>query len=81
KNGRPAIDYSIEGGHPTYISSLDGRVRGVAGGSMVRAHQSGISDVGPRSAHIGGLDYAAFTETVAINGPGVECLAPKDGGP
>ncbi|MFS1150610.1 hydantoinase/oxoprolinase family protein, partial [Enterococcus faecalis] len=60
KNGRPAIDYSIVGGHPTYISSLDVRVLGVAGGSMVRANQSGIIDVGPRSAHIAGLDYAVF---------------------
>ena len=30
---------------------------------MVRANQSGIIDVGPRSAHIAGLDYAVFTET------------------
>ena len=36
KDGRPAIDYSNVGGHRTYISSLDVRVLGVAGGSMVR---------------------------------------------
>ena len=31
KDGRPAIDYSIVGGHRTYISSLDVRVLGVGG--------------------------------------------------
>ena len=61
KDGRPAIDYSIVGGHRTYISSLDVRVLGVAGGSMVRADKSGVKDVGPRSAHIAGMDYAVFT--------------------
>ena len=54
KNGRPAIDYSIVGGHKTYISSLDVRVLGCAGGSMVRLNKSGVIDVGPRSAHIAG---------------------------
>lgn len=46
KNGRPTIDYSIVGGHATYISSLDVRILGVAGGSMVRADKNGIIDVG-----------------------------------
>ncbi|MGX7199348.1 hydantoinase/oxoprolinase family protein [Enterococcus nangangensis] len=81
KNGRPAIDYSIVGGHPTYISSLDVRVLGVAGGSMVRADKSGIVDVGPRSAHIAGLDYAVFTDTDKIVGPKVEFFSPKPGDP
>ena len=81
KNGRPAIDYSIVGGHPTYISSLDVRVLGVAGGSMVRANQVGIIDVGPRSAHIAGLDYAVFTPTEEIKGPKVVFFSPKEGDP
>lgn len=81
KNGRPAIDYSIVGGHPTYISSLDVRVLGVAGGSMVRANQAGIIDVGPRSAHIAGLDYAVFTPTEEIKGPKVVFFSPKEGDP
>ena len=42
KDGRPAIDYSVVGGHRTYISSLDVRVLGVAGGSMVRADKNGV---------------------------------------
>lgn len=81
KNGRPAIDYSIVGGHSTYISSLDVRVLGVAGGSMVRANKDGIIDVGPRSAHIAGLDYAVFTDTEKIKGPEVEFFSPKKGDP
>lgn len=81
KNGRPAIDYSIVGGHPTYISSLDVRVLGVAGGSMVRANKQGIIDVGPRSAHIAGLDYSVFTDTDKIKGPTVEFFSPKPGDP
>lgn len=81
KNGRPAIDYSIVGGHATYISSLDVRVLGVAGGSMVRANKQGVVDVGPRSAHIAGLDYAVFTDTDKIIGPKVEFFSPKAGDP
>ncbi|WP_394523728.1 hydantoinase/oxoprolinase family protein [Lacrimispora sp. JR3] len=81
KNGRPAIDYSIVGGHPTYISSLDVRVLGVAGGSMVRANKQGIIDVGPRSAHIAGLDYSVFTDTEKIKNPTVEFFSPKPGDP
>jgi N-methylhydantoinase A/oxoprolinase/acetone carboxylase beta subunit len=81
KNGRPAIDYSIVGGHPTYISSLDVQVLGVAGGSMVRANKNGIVDVGPRSAHIAGLDYSVYTDIDKIKGPKVEFFSPKAGDP
>lgn len=81
KNGRPAIDYSIVGGHPTYVNSLDVRVLGVAGGSMIRANKSGVVDVGPRSAHIGGLDYSVFTDPDKIKGAQVEFFSPKPGDP
>ena len=81
KNGRPAIDYSIVGGHKTYISSLDVRVLGVAGGSMVRANKNGVVDVGPRSAHIAGMDYAVFTDEAEIVNPQVELFSPKKGDP
>ena len=66
KNGRPTVNYSIIGGHRTYISSLDVRVLGVAGGSLVRANHNQLVDVGPRSAHIAGLEYAAFTPAEEI---------------
>jgi N-methylhydantoinase A len=81
KNGRPAIDYSIVGGHSTYISSLDVRVLGVAGGSVVRANKNGVVDIGPRSAHIAGMDYAVFTDESEIVNPTVEFFSPKKGDP
>lgn len=81
KNGRPAIDYSVVGGHRTYISSLDVRVLGVAGGSMIRVNKSGVHDVGPRSAHIAGLDYAGFTDEDEIVEPRLEFFSPKEGDP
>ena len=81
KNGRPGIDYSIVGGHRTYINSLDVRVLGVAGGSMVRASKTGVADVGPRSAHIAGMDYAVFTPEEEIVDPQVELFSPKEGDP
>ncbi len=81
KNGRPTVDYSIVGGHRTYISSLDVRVLGVAGGSMVRVANGKIVDVGPRSAHIAGLPYAAFTPEAEIVEPEVEFVKPKPDDP
>ena len=62
RNGRPTVKYARVGGHETYVSSLDVRVIGIAGGSMVRAAAARLVDVGPRSAHIAGLPYAAFAE-------------------
>lgn len=81
KNGRPAVDYSIVGGHSTYISSLDVRVLGIAGGSMVRANKSGIVDVGPRSAHIAGMSYSVYTPEEEIVEPELEFFSPKKGDP
>ena len=81
KNGRPAVDYSIIGGHPTYVNSLDVRVLGVAGGSMVRASKEEIVDVGPRSAHIAGMPYAVYTPIEEIEDPQVEFFKPKEGDP
>lgn len=81
KNGRPAVDYSIVGGHSTYINSLDVRVLGVAGGSMVRASKDGVVDVGPRSAHIAGMPYAVYTPIDEIEDPQLELFSPKQGDP
>lgn len=81
KNGRPAIDYSVVGGHRTYISSLDVQVTGCAGGSMVRIDKTGVKDVGPRSAHIAGLEYAVYSEPDEIEDPQLELFSPKPGDP
>ena len=81
KNGRPAIDYSMVGGYRTYISSLDVRVEGCAGGSMIRLSKDKVADVGPRSAHIAGLDYSVFTPLEEIEEPTLELFSPKPGDP
>lgn len=81
KNGRPAIDYSVVGGHRTYISSLDVQVTGCAGGSMVRIDKTGVKDVGPRSAHIAGLEYAVYSDPDEIEDPQLELFSPKPGDP
>ena len=81
KNGRPTINYAVVGGHRTSISSLDVRVLGVAGGSMVRISDGKLMDVGPRSAHIAGLGYSAFTPEEEIEDAVIEFVQPKPGDP
>jgi N-methylhydantoinase A/oxoprolinase/acetone carboxylase beta subunit len=77
KNGRPMTKYVEIGGHRTYLNSLDVRVLGVAGGSMVRVRERKIIDVGPRSAHIAGLSYSAFALPEDIVDPEVIFIRPK----
>jgi N-methylhydantoinase A len=81
RNGRPTVKYARVGGHETYVSSLDVRVIGIAGGSMVRARDRKLVDVGPRSAHIAGLPYAAFARPEDIIEPTIEFFQPKAGDP
>ncbi len=81
KNGRPAVDYSIIGGHRTYVNSLDVRVLGVAGGSMIRAKKGAIVDVGPRSAHIANMGYACFTEPELFEGAELYYIKPRENDP
>lgn len=81
KNGRPGVDYAKIGGHDTYISSLDVRILGCAGGSMVRINDKEVVDVGPRSAHIAGCEYACFTPEEEIVNPQIEMVSPKQGDP
>lgn len=82
KDGQPAISYSSIGGHRTYVNSLDVRVTGIAGGSMVRANDSSIIDVGPRSAHIAGLEYAAFvSDDTLFDGAKIVSVKPTETDP
>ncbi|MFB5629580.1 MAG: hydantoinase/oxoprolinase family protein [Nitrosarchaeum sp.] len=62
KNGKPEIRYVTVKDHPTCIRSMDVRILGVAGGSMVGLAKNRISHVGPRSAHIAGLKYSCFAD-------------------
>lgn len=81
KNGRPGVDYAKIGGHDTYINSLDVRILGCAGGSMVRISDKAVVDVGPRSAHIAGCEYACFMPEEEIEDPQIELVSPKQGDP
>jgi N-methylhydantoinase A len=81
RNGRPTVKYARVGGHETYVSSLDVRVIGIAGGSMIRAREGRLIDVGPRSAHIAGLPYAAFAKPEDIIDPKIEFFRPKSDDP
>jgi N-methylhydantoinase A len=77
RNGRPTVKYARVGGHETYVNSLDVRVIGIAGGSMVRVRDGKLVDVGPRSAHIAGLPYAAFARPEDIIDPTIELFQPR----
>jgi N-methylhydantoinase A/oxoprolinase/acetone carboxylase beta subunit len=81
RNGKPTVKYAKVGGHDTYVNSLDVRVIGIAGGSMVRVGNGEIVDVGPRSAHIAGLAYAAFANPEFMQKPVAELFKPGAGDP
>lgn len=72
RNGRPALSYVRVASHATALRSVDVRVIGVAGGSMLRVRRGlfglGVHGVGPRSAHIAGLPYACFLAPDELRG-------------
>ncbi|MFM7534617.1 MAG: hydantoinase/oxoprolinase family protein, partial [Acidimicrobiales bacterium] len=79
--GRPALSYVQVASHATALRSVDVRVVGVAGGSMLRVRRGRVLGVGPRSAHIAGLAYACFTPAEAFEGARFDLIAPKVGDP
>jgi N-methylhydantoinase A len=81
KDGRPEVRYVTIMQHPTCIRSLDVRVAGVAGGSLVRWSGRKITDVGPRSAHIAGLPYSCFATPEELEGGQIITFRPKEGDP
>ena len=81
KNGKPEVKYVTIMDHPTCIKSLDVRVVGIAGGSLVRWSGKKITDVGPRSAHISGLRYSCFAEAQELEGGQIVTFMPKEGDP
>lgn len=82
RNGHPALSYVQVGRHATALRSVDVRVIGAAGGSMLRVRRRRVYGVGPRSAHIAGLKYASFAPpgTFAAGGRAVE-FAPNSDDP
>ena len=82
RNGRPALSYVRVASHATALRSVDVRVVGVAGGSMVRIRRGRVHGIGPRSAHIAGLRYASFTDPAELVGAHrCELVAPLPGDP
>jgi N-methylhydantoinase A/oxoprolinase/acetone carboxylase beta subunit len=79
QNGRPIVTFGQVGGHRVYLRTLDVRTVGVAGGSMPRVKKSRLIEVGPRSAHIAGLRYEAFTENIGSVRP--TTIRPRPGDP
>ncbi|MDR0656729.1 MAG: hydantoinase/oxoprolinase family protein [Treponema sp.] len=76
QNGKVMTKYAKIGGHSTYITSLDINTVGIAGGSVIRIKDNKIADVGPRSAHIAGLDYAIFADLEILRAAKVENFRP-----
>ena len=85
KSGRPVLSYVRVLDHTTCVRSLDVRVAGVAGGSLIRVGKrmgrAKLLDVGPRSAHIAGLPYACFASQDDILDSAPRLIAPKPGDP
>jgi N-methylhydantoinase A len=86
RRGQPQMRPARVGGHRTMLRTLDVRTLAIAGGSIPRlapgGHGSGaLRDVGPRSAHIAGLGYAAFTEAEALVGARAIAISPLRGDP
>jgi N-methylhydantoinase A/oxoprolinase/acetone carboxylase beta subunit len=81
KEGRVATRYAEIGGHPTFLSSLDVRTVGIGGGSLIRMSGGKVSDVGPRSAHIAGLDYCCYAAPEALSDARLVLDSPFAGDP
>jgi N-methylhydantoinase A/oxoprolinase/acetone carboxylase beta subunit len=77
KDGKPEIRYVTVKDHPTCIRSMDVRILGVAGGSMVGLDKNRISHVGPRSAHIAGLRYSCFADPEDLKTGKIIMIKPK----
>ncbi|MCY4491244.1 MAG: methylhydantoinase [Thaumarchaeota archaeon] len=78
KNGRPEFKYVTIRDHPTCVRSMDVRVLGVAGGSMVNMQNNRVWRVGPRSAHIAGLKYACFAEPDVLRAGKIVMIKPRE---
>jgi N-methylhydantoinase A/oxoprolinase/acetone carboxylase beta subunit len=78
KNGKPEVRYVTIKDHPTCIRSMDVRILGVAGGSMIKLKDKRIHKVGPRSAHIAGMRYACFAEPDVLKKGKIVLVKPKE---
>lgn len=81
KDGKVMIKYSEIGGHKTYLNSLDVRTVGIGGGSMVQVKNGKAVQIGPRSAHIAGIDYECYAAPEEIVEPVLKTIRPKETDP
>jgi N-methylhydantoinase A/oxoprolinase/acetone carboxylase beta subunit len=85
RRGQPQMRPARIGGHRTLLRTLDVRTIAVAGGSLARVSGNRVVEIGPRSAHIAGYRYAAFTEEAVVAaaradvGAGFAALVAADG--
>ena len=85
KGGRPVLSYVRVLDHVTCVRSIDVRVVGVAGGSLIRLEtrwgRQRIAGVGPRSAHIAGLPYCSFAADESVGNLRASVASPVAGDP
>lgn len=85
RGGRPALSYIRVLDHVTFVRSLDVRVLGVAGGSLLRVRRrpgrAPTVEVGPRSAHIAGLPYCSFVRPAELARAEARLASPRPGDP
>lgn len=81
RNGKALVRSAEIGGNKLYLRTIDSRTVGIAGGSLPRMEGGKIVDVGPRSAHIAGLSYCAFSDAKEIGASSVKEMQPLPGDP